>query len=445
MHILCTICSDLVNQAESIYVTKCGHVFHHNCLAKWIARSKSCPQCRNKVTDRCMFRLYPTISNENTGDDVTTLQSRLDDAQLQLREQKTLCKEKEERLAVIDAELKKNEELLRMCEKKIVVRDSAVAALKEQLEYVKIQNRETQRLKEENESLKKNIQTMNGLQKVLNATTDEVEMMLQGYSDVKTVATFATALKRALRESESKKAETRDRLQAVKQQLAAEKNTVADLQAKLRSAEEQIAQYRREKSQDNKRNAVEAFDGNTTIAEETAVKLQRIDPPETKAECASNMSFTTLVNSIETSDSPYLRLKQSNLALAALQQRHPVNVPDKSLKPSEFAILNSAQTSLFKKSDNLCNKANAHKLSIFHKKEPAKVDFEMFEQVSDLDVSYDGLGGHSKPSLFPVPYTKSALKALIPRLSAKHKLKRPNTAGSQDIGKMLEKIRENNV
>ncbi|CAH2054889.1 unnamed protein product, partial [Iphiclides podalirius] len=349
-----------------------------------------------------------------------------------------LSKEKEEKLAVIDAELKKNEELLRICEKKLVVRDSAVAALKEQLEYVKIQNRETQRLKDENESLKKNIQTMNGLQKVLNATSEEVEMMLQGYSDVRTIATFATALKRALCESESKKNESRDRLQLVKQQLAAEKNTVSDLQNKLRSAEEQIAEYHREKSQEKKRNAVEAFGGNTKSVESLApIKLQRLESPVPAT--ANNTSFTTLVNSIETSDSPYLRLKQSNLALAALQQRHP-NVPDKSLKPSEFALLNSAKSSLFKKTNS---STIAQKHSIFHKKESALVDFEKYEQVSELDVSYDGLGGHSKPNLFPVPNTKPVMKGLIPRLSAKHKLKKPNTAGSQNIGKMLEKIKDN--
>lgn len=72
-------------------------------------RSKSCPQCRNKVTDRCMFRIYPTISNETSGEDVTTLQSRLDDAQLQLRQQKATAKEKEDKLSAITTELKKNE------------------------------------------------------------------------------------------------------------------------------------------------------------------------------------------------------------------------------------------------------------------------------------------------------------------------------------------------
>ncbi|XP_047997246.1 E3 ubiquitin-protein ligase TRAIP-like [Leguminivora glycinivorella] len=166
MHILCTICSDLVNPAESLYVTKCGHLFHHQCLAQWIERSKSCPQCRNKVTDRCMFRMYPTVSNENSGEDAATLQSRLDDAMLQLRTQKTEQKELRDKLTAATQEASKKEELLKAAEKRLVSRDSAVSALREQLEYVKIQNRETQRLKEENEVLKKNMQTLNGLREL---------------------------------------------------------------------------------------------------------------------------------------------------------------------------------------------------------------------------------------------------------------------------------------
>lgn len=109
-------------------------------------------------------------------------------------------------------------------------------------------------------------------------------------------------------------------------------------------------------------------------------------------------------------------------------------------QPSEFAILNSAKNSLFKKSESFST--NGQKHSIFHKKEPAKVDFEKYEQISELDVSYDGLGGHSKPNLFPVPNKKPAMKGFIPKLSAKHKLKRPNTAGGQDIGEMLKKVRK---
>lgn len=53
-------------------------------------------------------------------------------------------------------------EALKASEKKLVSRESAVAALKEQLEFVREQNKVTERLREENESLKKNLQTLHG-------------------------------------------------------------------------------------------------------------------------------------------------------------------------------------------------------------------------------------------------------------------------------------------
>ncbi|CAG4988455.1 unnamed protein product [Colias eurytheme] len=441
MHILCTICSDLLNQAENIYVTKCGHIFHNNCLSQWIARSKTCPQCRNKVTDRCMFRVYPTISNDTSVDDVTTLQSRLDDAQLQLRQQRTMCNESEEKIKNITAELKKNEELLKDYEKKLVTKESALAALKEQLKYVQIQNKETQRLKEENEVLNTNLQTLNGLQKVLNATSEEVEQMLQGYADIRTVATFATALKRALCDSEKKKNESRDRIQTLKQQLSAEKRVVVDLQAKLLHAEESIVNMKRKyKKELKKRRNPSTEDQNANInvvenkpEEKKKIELMFSDSPTVLN--TADTSISSLVNKIENADSPYLNLKQSSLVLTALQ-RHPNHpLPEKNLKPSEFAILKSAKNAVAGKSDTFKN-------SIFHKKEATKIDFKTNNaNLDDLNISYDGLGGHSKLDVFPVPNTRPPLKNCIPKLTAKHKLKRPNPS-SPDLEKFFKKKKE---
>ncbi|XP_045779200.1 E3 ubiquitin-protein ligase TRAIP [Maniola jurtina] len=445
MHILCTICSDLVNQAENIRVTKCGHVFHFHCLSQWIERSKSCPQCRNKVTDKCMFRLYPTISNEPSGDDVATLQSRHDDALLQLRQLKASCKEYTDKIASTEAEMKKNMGLLKACENKLESRDSTIAAMKEQLQYLKEQNRETQRIKEENESLKKNIQTLNGLQKVLNATSEEVEQMLEGYSDVRTVATFATALKRALCESESKKNDTRDRLQVVKQKLAAEKNIVADLQAKLAFAEERLtAKIRKIKSLRQKRKSdvlQESVEESPSSSEAKKMKPDLDVAIHLSDSC--DTSINSMVTKIENADSPYLRLQQSSLALSALSLVRPSNpakpLSDKTLKPSEYALLNSARNSIKKQETN-----QSSKTSIFQKKEPTKMTLsqENDQNLSLMNISYDGLGGHSKLETFPVPNPRPNFKSCLPKLSAKHKLKRPNPVGSQDIGKMLDKIRE---
>ncbi|CAF4840950.1 unnamed protein product [Pieris macdunnoughi] len=405
MHLLCTICSDLLNQSENIYVIKCGHLFHYHCINQWISRSKSCPQCRINVTERCMFRLYPTISNDVTVDDVTTLQSRLDDLQLQLRQEKTKCKEKDNQIKEFILNIKKIEDSLQSSEKKLVEKTSAVIALKDQLKYVQIQNKEVHKLKSENEALNKYVKTSTELNKVLNACYDEVEKMIEDYDDIRTLATFATALKRALCDSEKKKNHYRDQGHLLKQKLASEKARVETLQ----------------------RNLDHMMSLNVTL---TSLDVPKLSKFESSAEPEIADSFkrevvapVRLVNSIEKSDSPYLSLKQSSLPLTALQRRPNQQLLDKNLKPSEFALFNSIK----KTCQNFKEK---EKDSIFHKKEKPEVNL-LKENVTDMNTSYDGLGGHSKLDIFPQPSTSNMTR--IPKLSVKHKLKRPN---SQDVNEV---------
>ncbi|XP_035453253.2 E3 ubiquitin-protein ligase TRAIP [Spodoptera frugiperda] len=450
MHILCTICSDLVNQAENIFVTKCGHIFHHHCLVQWIERSKTCPQCRNKVTDKCMFRLFPTISNENNSEDAATLQSRLDDAQLQLRQQRTKFKEKEDKLVVLTADLKRQDDLLKSYEKRLVSFDSKVLALREQLEILNVQNKELHKVKEENLALTKNMQTLNGLQRVLNATSDDVEQMLHSYTDVKTIATFATALKRALCDSETKKNETRDRLHMAKQQLALEKKTVADLRNQVVKLEDDLHQAQNRYDSLNSKyetlkNEKEISDLSAQLIKKTGDLIEEVETPPRALNDAiletptNNTSFNTLVQNIENSDSPYLNLKQGSLFSVAVLQRQPIKLSEK-VKPSENLYLNSIKNATMKRLGEKSNSLNS-KHSIFHKKEPMKIESLDDRVGGSLDISYDGLGGHSKLDTFPVP-NRTPVKSCIPKLSAKHKLKRPNPAGSQDIEKMLKKVKK---
>lgn len=46
LNILCAICAEFFNNADVIYSTRCGHVFHKHCLYQWLHRSNTCPQCR---------------------------------------------------------------------------------------------------------------------------------------------------------------------------------------------------------------------------------------------------------------------------------------------------------------------------------------------------------------------------------------------------------------
>ena len=42
----CTICLDKPDKAIQL---KCGHVFHKECIHKWLPKNKTCPNCRELI------------------------------------------------------------------------------------------------------------------------------------------------------------------------------------------------------------------------------------------------------------------------------------------------------------------------------------------------------------------------------------------------------------
>ena len=46
-HINCSICLD--NITNSAYHSICGHIFHSNCIQKWVIYHKTCPMCRATI------------------------------------------------------------------------------------------------------------------------------------------------------------------------------------------------------------------------------------------------------------------------------------------------------------------------------------------------------------------------------------------------------------
>lgn len=58
MHISCAICMETVCPWDSLIVTKCGHLFHRQCMTKWLERVENCPQCRQRSTSDTMRRFY---------------------------------------------------------------------------------------------------------------------------------------------------------------------------------------------------------------------------------------------------------------------------------------------------------------------------------------------------------------------------------------------------
>ncbi|KAG2328307.1 hypothetical protein Bca4012_037353 [Brassica carinata] len=46
----CSICfEEYEDEHEIIRLNKCGHIFHRFCIDSWLARHRSCPNCRRSV------------------------------------------------------------------------------------------------------------------------------------------------------------------------------------------------------------------------------------------------------------------------------------------------------------------------------------------------------------------------------------------------------------
>ena len=46
----CSICTGVVEEGAKVYELPCKHVFHQECIDKWLDQSKVCPNCRLDLT-----------------------------------------------------------------------------------------------------------------------------------------------------------------------------------------------------------------------------------------------------------------------------------------------------------------------------------------------------------------------------------------------------------
>ena len=64
---ICPICFELLKNEENIYITKCSHIYHKDCLSKWLKKAFNCPTCRNEIEiDKTNFPEYLGKSRKNS-------------------------------------------------------------------------------------------------------------------------------------------------------------------------------------------------------------------------------------------------------------------------------------------------------------------------------------------------------------------------------------------
>ncbi len=105
------ICTDIFVINSHISACNCGHIFHEDCLSKWIKSSSSnqqtCPQCRAKISSSTIIkRLYLTEADMSSSQ-LSTSSLSLTGSQLGSASNEQIAKKYEELLNLCE-DLKQN-------------------------------------------------------------------------------------------------------------------------------------------------------------------------------------------------------------------------------------------------------------------------------------------------------------------------------------------------
>ncbi|XP_017115442.1 E3 ubiquitin-protein ligase TRAIP [Drosophila elegans] len=314
LNLNCVICAELFGQADEVFATMCGHMFHHSCLNQWLDRSKTCPQCRNKCTTRNIFRVYFNLANLDVSRiDVGSLQEQLDNAELSIKMIEKERTKAEQQMRNLKETQKKCLKTIAGLEQKVQKKEFLISSYAEQISILKSDALVVDGLRKENKSLKSQIQAMEGISAILSAGSADAERLLKNESDPQVLANWVSTLKRELRQCESKKTELRNVVKLVQNDLRKEIELKRKLEERVSHLESDLYQ-----------------------AQEKLQALQSkpicLDSPDTSFSLNSNImalkrearrstispTIKENIKRIEESTSPYLNIKSSSVGLVHL-------------------------------------------------------------------------------------------------------------------------------
>ncbi|KAL3108398.1 hypothetical protein niasHT_015320 [Heterodera trifolii] len=164
---ICTLSFDL----NDVSALKCGHTYHYQCIDKWIANSKTCPNCRTSNLKRDILKLFFDEGEKSFSQFVqepanSELLAQLKEAQdVKCVLEKTI-KEQHERLTLLEYKLKQQKTKGNELNMQIQRKAQHIATLESQLFDQKV-------LKETNEKYKRRLITCEFYDLLMRSGGDE--------------------------------------------------------------------------------------------------------------------------------------------------------------------------------------------------------------------------------------------------------------------------------
>uniref|UniRef100_A0A182MX11 RING-type domain-containing protein n=1 Tax=Anopheles culicifacies TaxID=139723 RepID=A0A182MX11_9DIPT len=325
MNLVCPICSDLFVPSAEVNITPCGHMFHHLCLLQWLERSKTCPQCRDRCVATRLIKVYFNVTaNLDTTEDNASLLEKLDNLTLKTREQENKLKTYEANAAEHKSEQKKMRKTLLGLEEEVRSKNTAMFALKHEMDMMRGDRKMLAKAQEELESVRTKLQMYLTVKQALDNTVQEVEQMLSNNMSREAAITLVVALKRELQAQEMKRKEQSDRIAHLLNDVVEYRKKIKTLESNLSTCDSEIYRLEQLLKQQAKETctntSTESFGSPEEIVPNTPDQRPKIGRKRPITDLNNSTPLSEKVRKIINSNSPYLRVKTSSIGLAPLMR-----------------------------------------------------------------------------------------------------------------------------
>ncbi|XP_076762254.1 uncharacterized protein LOC143430138 [Xylocopa sonorina] len=116
MATICAICVD--SSISNILSTRCGHVYHSDCLQQWLESSKTCPECRQSVKNNQLRKIYFNFANS---EDSSSLEKKVDNIDRLLKSKENVIRTYETINKILQKDKQKQETNIRKLEEQLTV------------------------------------------------------------------------------------------------------------------------------------------------------------------------------------------------------------------------------------------------------------------------------------------------------------------------------------